>query len=171
MNILIKLIPAALFALLLVGCGETGTRPDGGAPVSGSGGAETSAANLQGGRDSSQFPTGDPNNPLGWKLIYFEYDRSEILPEYRNILLAHAKHLSSNPHISVTLEGHGDERGSREYNIALGERRANTVKRFLTAAGVPASQMMTISYGEERPNVLGTGEAAWSKNRRVELIY
>jgi peptidoglycan-associated lipoprotein len=173
MNQIIKLVSVALAVLLLAGCTGSGTRSDGGAPVSGSG-AETDAAarpttlTLS---DGTVVSLGNPNEPLKTRIIFFEFDRSDILPEYRYILDAHAKHLIENRQLSVTLEGNGDERGSREYNIALGERRANSVKHYLTAAGVPSSQIMTISYGEERPYVEGTGEYAWSKNRRVEIVY
>ena len=176
MKVLIKLVPAVVAALLLAGCGGTETRPDGGAPLSraGAGGAQTSAGTMGNTltlSDGTVVDLGNPNAPLDTKVIFFEYDRSDILPEYRNILAAHARHLASNRHVSVTLEGHGDERGSREYNIALGERRANSIKRYLTVGGVPASQIMTISYGEERPHLRGMGETAWSKNRRVEIVY
>ena len=150
--------------------------PRGPAPVAGEGGAQTNAVggaatNSLTLSDGTVVSLGNPNEPLKTKVIFFEYDRSDILPEYRAILAAHGAHLAANPHSSVTLEGHGDERGSREYNIALGERRANSIKRYLTAAGVPASQIMTISYGEERPYIDGAGEYAWSKNRRVEIVY
>lgn len=170
-----RLVPAVIGAMVLAGCSSTNTRTDGGAPVAGEG-AQTNAAGAAATQsltlsDGTVVSLGNPNEPLKTKVIFFEYDRSDILPEYRNILAAHGAHLAANPHSSVTLEGHGDERGSREYNIALGERRANSIKRYLTAAGVPASQIMTISYGEERPYIEGAGEYAWSKNRRVEIIY
>ena len=104
-------------------------------------------------------------------IIYFEYDRAEIKPEFVAIVTAHAKYLNANPNNKVRLEGHSDERGSREYNIGLGERRAQAVRRALMLQGVTESQITTVSYGEERPAVQGSDEAAYAKNRRVELVY
>ena len=85
--------------------------------------------------------------------------------------MAHGDYLAVNPAITVTVEGHTDERGSREYNIGLGERRANTIKRLLMAQGVLESQVVTVSYGEERPMDVMQSESAWSQNRRAELVY
>ena len=104
-------------------------------------------------------------------IIYFEYDRAEIKPEFVPIVTAHAKYLNANSANKVRLEGHSDERGSREYNIGLGERRAQAVRRALMLQGVTEAQITTVSYGEERPAVQGSDEAAYSKNRRVELVY
>jgi peptidoglycan-associated lipoprotein len=104
-------------------------------------------------------------------IVYFDYDRAEIKPEYVPIVAAHAKFLNGSPQRKVRLEGHSDERGSREYNIGLGERRAQAVRRALMLQGVNESQITTVSYGEERPAVQGGDEAAYAKNRRVELVY
>lgn len=105
------------------------------------------------------------------RLVYFDFDSSEIRPEFVSVLAAHAKTLSGNASIRVRLEGHSDERGSPEYNIGLGERRAQAVRRALLLQGVAESQLTTVSYGEERPAVAGQTEEAWAKNRRVELMY
>ena len=104
-------------------------------------------------------------------IIYFDYDRAEIKPEFVAIVTAHAKYLNANAGNKVRLEGHSDERGSREYNIGLGERRAQAVRRALMLQGVTEAQITTVSYGEERPAVQGSDEAAYAKNRRVELVY
>lgn len=104
-------------------------------------------------------------------IIYFDYDRAEIKPEFVAIVTAHAKYLNLNASNKVRLEGHSDERGSREYNIGLGERRAQAVRRALMLQGVTEAQITTVSYGEERPAVQGSDEAAYAKNRRVELVY
>lgn len=104
-------------------------------------------------------------------VIYFDYDRAEIRPEYVNVVAAHAKYLNANSTRQVRLEGHADERGSREYNIGLGERRAQAVRRALLLQGVTEAQITTVSYGEERPAVLGSDETAYAKNRRVEFVY
>jgi len=103
--------------------------------------------------------------------IYFEYDKAEIKSEYLPIIAAHAKYLAGNSGRKVRLEGHTDERGSREYNIGLGERRAQAVRRALMLQGVGEAQITTVSYGEERPAVQGSDEAAYAKNRRVEFTY
>ena len=113
----------------------------------------------------------DPNSPLSKRIIYFDYDSSEIKPGYRSVIEAHAQYLVAHPDVTLSLEGHADERGSREYNLALGERRAISVKEMMTVLGAAPSQIRTISYGEERPVDEGHDEAAWSQNRRVELVY
>ncbi len=101
-------------------------------------------------------------------VFYFEFDSALLTPEARSALLLHAENLKGSA-MSVRLEGHADERGSREYNMALGERRANAVRDFLVLQGVSRSQLETVSYGEERPAEMGSSEYSWSKNRRVEL--
>lgn len=103
--------------------------------------------------------------------FYFDFDTSEIKPEARDVLIAHAKFLAANPGQQVRLEGHGDERGTKEYNLALGERRANAVQRFLVVNGAGRGQIETVSYGEEKPAVMGSDASSWAQNRRVELIF
>lgn len=104
-------------------------------------------------------------------IVYFEYDRSEVSPQYVDILAGHARRLAQNPSVRLRLEGHADERGSREYNIGLGERRAQAVRRVLLLSGATAAQISTVSYGEERPAALGSSETDYQKNRRVELTW
>ena len=104
-------------------------------------------------------------------VFYFDFDTAEINPEARDVLVAHARYLANNPGRNVRLEGHADERGSKEYNLALGERRANAVKRFLIVNGASRGQIETVSYGEEKPAVMGSSESAWAQNRRVELVF
>jgi peptidoglycan-associated lipoprotein len=116
-------------------------------------------------------PLDDPSGPLYRKVVYFDYDTAEIQPEYTDLLRLHAGYLYQTPGASVTLEGHTDERGTRDYNLALGERRADAVQRFLVAEGVPTDSLTTLSYGEERPANPSHGEQAWAQNRRVELVY
>lgn len=103
--------------------------------------------------------------------FYFDFDTAEIKPEAREVLVAHARYLQANPDQDVRIEGHADERGSKEYNLALGERRANAVERFLIVNGASRGQTETVSYGEEKPAVMGSDESAWAQNRRVELIF
>lgn len=116
-------------------------------------------------------PLDNPNSPLVRKLVYFEFDKSVINDDDKATLNAHADYLITHSSARVRLEGHADERGTREYNVALGERRAAAVKRYLTLKGVAASQLEMVSYGEERPARLGHDETSWSLNRRVEIVY
>ena len=104
-------------------------------------------------------------------IVYFDFDSSEIRSEYVSVIAAHAGYLVKFPNARVRLEGHTDERGSREYNIGLGERRAQAVRRALMLQGVADAQITTVSYGEERPAVEGSDEAAHAQNRRVELVH
>ncbi len=108
---------------------------------------------------------------LGQTVIYFDFDSSAIRAEYSQSVAAHAANLVANSSTTIRLEGHTDERGSREYNIGLGERRAQAVRRALMLQGVRAEQITTVSYGEERPAVTGSDDEAWSMNRRVEIVY
>lgn len=104
-------------------------------------------------------------------VIYFDFDSSEVHPDDRVVVEANAQYLARDPGLEVVLEGHGDERGSREYNVALGERRANAVRDMLRLLGVADHQIRTVSFGEERPAVLGHEEDSWSRNRRVEFVH
>jgi peptidoglycan-associated lipoprotein len=113
----------------------------------------------------------DPNSPVAKRVVYFPLDSVEITSEDRDTITAHARLLSSNPDVSVVLEGHADERGTREYNLALGERRAKAVEQLLVLQGVGQNQIQVISFGEERPVALGHDEEAWRLNRRVEFLY
>ena len=125
----------------------------------------------QPGSEQTPSPLNDPDNILSNKTIYFDFDSDFLSEETRNILRAHAEYLSKNPNVSVILEGHCDERGSREYNLALGDRRSNSVNEFLEILGASEGQMENVSYGEEKPIELGHDESAWKRNRRVEIIY
>ncbi|MCP4335563.1 MAG: peptidoglycan-associated lipoprotein Pal [Gammaproteobacteria bacterium] len=112
-----------------------------------------------------------PEGALANRTIYFEYDSAKLTSESIAILETHGDFIAGNGEISVRLEGHADERGSREYNIALGDRRALSVRRVLLFQGASSDQVETVSYGEEKPVASGQNEEAWSMNRRVELIY
>ena len=116
-------------------------------------------------------PLDDPNSMLSQRIVYFDFDSSTVREDALPIIKAHADYLASNSGVNITLEGHCDERGTREYNIALGERRADAVRRLLIANGVSSNQIRPISYGEERPAMLGHNESAWSANRRAEFTY
>ncbi|RMD78487.1 MAG: peptidoglycan-associated lipoprotein Pal [Gammaproteobacteria bacterium] len=116
-------------------------------------------------------PLEDPHSLLSKRVIYFDFDSAAIKDEYKPIIEAHAAYLAQRPQVHVILEGHTDERGTREYNLALGERRAESVRKMLLLLGVSPEQVTTISYGEERPADPGHDEAAWAKNRRVVIVY
>ncbi|MEY3998035.1 MAG: peptidoglycan-associated lipoprotein Pal [Pseudomonadota bacterium] len=105
------------------------------------------------------------------KIVYFDYDSYIVKPEFQSLIEAHAQFLKSNSRAKLSLEGHTDERGGREYNLALGQKRADAVRQSLTLLGVSTSQVETVSFGEEKPAVQGTDEAAYSKNRRAEFFY
>ncbi len=147
------------------GSGESGTASMGG---EGSGATNPNASGGAGGDDEVAGPQA---GLLAKRTVYFDFDSSEIKGEGTDIVAAHAKYLAANPGARVRLEGHTDERGSREYNIGLGERRAQSVRRALLLQGAADAQISTVSYGEERPAVAGHDEAAWAKNRRVEIVY
>src|SRR5580692_11541089 len=132
-----------------------------------SGRALNGDASSQGANGVGDYTTG----PLAKKVIYFDFDKSEIKPEFADLVTAHARNLTAHPNLRIKLEGNTDQRGTREYNIGLGERRAQAVRRALMLQGVAESQLTTVSFGAERPAVEGDDEAAWAKNRRVELVY
>lgn len=113
----------------------------------------------------------DPDSPIGQRTVYFAFDSSELREEDMSIIEAHAEFLANHPDQRIRVEGHTDERGSPEYNLALGERRAIAVRRALVVNGVSEDQIRVISYGEENPAELGSSEDAWAKNRRGELVY
>ncbi len=178
-----KLIIMLLAALLMGGCSSMETSEEGpgeGAAVESRGGSEgegmdtgegASTQGVEGQGAWTGSPLDDPNSPLASRTVYFDYDSSDIRSDYLSVLRAHAQYLAANPSASLTLEGHADERGTREYNLALGEQRARRVKQFMMAEGVAAGQLNDLSYGEERPVDPGQGEGAWAQNRRVEIVY
>lgn len=175
----IRFVLVILLAVFLYGCESTEekqdevTIEDQGRSIDAES-AEADGAQAYGAEEeerSAMSELNDPNSPLSTRIIYFEYDSSEVQPEYRSVVEAHAAFLANHPDQSVTLEGHADERGSREYNLALGERRAESIKQQMTLLGASSSQIRTVSYGEERPAVDGHDDYAWSQNRRVEILY
>ena len=113
----------------------------------------------------------NPDSLLSERVIYFDLDSSQIKSQYQDIVAAHADYLAANDSARVTLEGHADERGSREYNLGLGERRGNSVSGAMSADGARGSQLEVVSYGEERPTCRESNESCWSENRRVEIVY
>jgi len=161
-------------ACALGACASKQTKPGEqagqGTANSGTEGAGAGNSNASGGGTDDEV-AGPQAGLLAKRTVYFDFDSSEIKGEGTDIVAAHAKYLAGNPATRVRLEGHTDERGSREYNIGLGERRAQAVRRALLLQGAADAQISTVSYGEERPAVPGHDEAAWAKNRRVEIVY
>jgi len=135
------------------------------------GGAGDAASAMAAGANPDDEAQGPQAGLLATRVVYFDFDSSEIKGAGTDVVAAHAKYLATHSGTRVRLEGHTDERGSREYNIGLGERRAQAVRRALLLQGATDAQISTVSYGEERPAVSGHDEAAWSKNRRVEIVY
>lgn len=180
-TIRVGLSVAAALMLMLQGCtGTGGTRP-GDVPVEdhsvgvtgGAPGAQTGTASMAAsfaGRPISEV-LNDPSTALSRRVFYFDFNSSELSAEDRQALSTHARFMAEFPNITLVLEGHADERGSREYNLALGERRAKAIERILNLEGVPVEQVQVISFGEERPVALGHDNEAWRLNRRVELLY
>ena len=170
---LLTLLITALFCACSTTSGGGGKREQASVEDRGATTTESAATTYGAGRESDYgiSELDDPQSPLSKRTIYFEYDSSEIQGQYRSVIEAHALYLAANPGVVLSLEGHADERGSREYNLALGERRAQAVKNQMTVLGASSAQIRTISYGEERPVDEGHDDYAWSQNRRVELVY
>ena len=165
-NVVLKFGMAALMSVMMVACQSNDTEDTTAATTTPAAAASTAAGN-SGGLSAAELER--QRQALAKKVFYFEFDRAELSAEDRDALVYHATDLKANPSKRIRLEGHADERGTREYNLALGERRAQAIERYLQVQGVSASQMETISYGEEMPVDTLTTEAAYSLNRRVEM--
>ncbi len=137
-----------------------------GGPGTGGGGA-TQVAPVQ--ADSAAGTSAGPANVS--RIVYFDYDSYVVKPEFQSLIEAHARFLRANPNRRVVLEGHTDERGGREYNLALGQRRSEAVRRALGLLGVPDNQVEAVSFGKEKPAVPGTDEDSFARNRRAEIAY
>ena len=116
-------------------------------------------------------PLKDPSNILSRRSIYFDYDQFVVKEEFKPVVSAHAKHLSQNRAMRMVVQGNTDERGSREYNLALGQKRADAVKQMMTLLGAQGSQIETVSFGEEKPRTQGSTEQAFAENRRADIVY
>jgi peptidoglycan-associated lipoprotein len=174
-NRIVAVVVVAL-TVILAGCGPKTVKPAASTPTESNAGAQTegaNAANAAGaGVAGNQDETAGPQaGLLATRIVYFDFDSAVIQGAGVDVVGAHAKYLAGNPTARVRLEGNTDERGSREYNIGLGDRRAQAVRRALLLQGVSEGQLTTVSYGEERPADPGHDEAAWAKNRRVEIVY
>jgi len=176
MNIMLnkKALAVAFSAVLFVGCSSTDTQEGGdGAAV------DVSGVDQNGGLTAEELAAQQAAEAAAKaeaalrdvRTFYFDFDKSDIKAESKDALMAHAKLLASSPNVKVEVEGHCDERGTTEYNMALGERRAKAVASFLVVNGASADQIETVSFGEERPAELGQTESAWAQNRRAVINY
>ena len=176
-----RILISAALAIVLAGCGSTDVKEEGApvesrkpdtvtappvtpapkTPTTGSIKTESVAVN----------PLKDPGNILSKRTVYFDYDSTVVKDEYKPLVTAHARYLTDNRGRRAVIQGNTDERGSREYNLALGQRRADSVKKIMMLLGASDNQIETVSFGEEKPVEMGSSEAAWSKNRRADIVY
>ncbi|WP_300619321.1 peptidoglycan-associated lipoprotein Pal [Dokdonella sp.] len=168
MNNTVRIAFAVLLVAGVAACAKKTVKPDNG-PAETTTQPTTTEPMDNGGRYTRDSL--DTDSCLRQRVVYFDLDKSEIKPEFQAQMSCHAAYLRQFPDARVTLEGNTDERGSREYNLGLGERRGNAVQGALSAAGASSSQLNVVSYGEERPVCRQHDESCWSKNRRVEIVY
>ena len=192
-----RLLLAAGCALVIAGCASsvkldegttapiddksaTGKPGAGAAGAAGAGAGATAGAAGAGSADSRQIaqvtapakdPLTDPASPLAKRSIYFDFDSFTVRDDFRPTIEAHARFLVTNPQRRVVVQGNADDRGSREYNLALGQKRAEAVRKALSALGVAENQVEAVSFGEEKPRATGADEASWAENRRADLVY
>ena len=172
------MLAAMALSLVLAGCGSDVKLDQPAEGSSTAAGAGAGGAQGQGAGQSSvtqvqaDASAADKAGPVGVaKVIYFDYDSYTVKPDYQSVVDQHARFLQSRPNARLVLEGNTDQRGSREYNLALGQKRAEAVRRALTLVGANDSQIEAVSFGKEKPAVEGTSEEAYAKNRRVEFRY
>ena len=182
-----KFFVAAIAAVFLAGCASQETQPEapiddkgaatasaGGATTSGVGGSGVGGTTASGGAvgaGAGGSPLRDPANILSKRSVYFDYDSFVVKDEFRPLVEAHARYLVANRGTRMIIQGNTDERGSREYNIALGQKRADAVKRTMTLLGAQEAQIESVSYGKEKPKNPGHDESAWAENRRADIVY
>ncbi len=167
-----KVVSTAFLVASLMVFAACGTKPkETTAPPPTQNTADTSGVDNANATVDNTESAGPSGELLSKRIVYFDFDKSDIRADSQSVVAAHAAYLAKNPSQKVRLEGHADERGSREYNIGLGERRAQAVRRALLLQGVAEAQLSTVSYGEERPAVAGSDEQAYALNRRVEIVY
>ena len=164
-----KLLLSALMASMLAACASHPAKEEAKpAPVVEKAPAKTGGASTA---PVAVNPLNDPNNILSHRSVYYDFDKSIVKDEYKPMIKAHSQYLEAHASARVQLQGNCDERGSREYNLALGQRRADSVKQLMEAAGVSSGQISTVSYGSEKPRAQGHNEEAWAQNRRTDIVY
>ena len=168
----------AVFAFVLAGCSSVNLDEQKPAPI-----VDASAGKSTTGPDPRAVapvdaqaargldPFNDPNSPLFKKSVYFDFDSFVVKSEYQPVVEAHGKYLASTKNRRIVVEGHTDERGGREYNLALGQKRAEAVKQRLMLLGATDAQIETVSFGKEKPKAVGSNEEAWAQNRRADIVY
>ncbi|AKH36769.1 MULTISPECIES: peptidoglycan-associated lipoprotein Pal [Nitrosomonas] len=170
-----KKILSVLIICLLSACASKTTQPTSeleDRTMGGGGmGAGAQEGMRAGGGGFGMDPLRDPSNILSQRSIYFDFDNYTIKNEYRDLVLAHARYLRDNSNSKVLIQGNTDERGSREYNLALGQRRADSVKNAMLLSGARDHQIESVSLGEEKPRAAGRDESAWTENRRADILY
>lgn len=168
MNSTSRLLLVAVASLALVACAKKVKE----SPDTGSSGGDSGASTSPYDGTGKFQPVDLDSHPcLRQRTVYFDFDQDVLKPEFQAIVACHAKYLQDRPESRMTLEGNADERGTREYNLGLGERRGNAVSSAIQGNGGSASQVTVVSYGEERPTCLDSSEDCWAKNRRVEIVY
>ncbi|MEO8487306.1 MAG: peptidoglycan-associated lipoprotein Pal [Betaproteobacteria bacterium] len=187
---MIRIIAAAAFVALLAGCQSTpstqgaapvedrtassSTTPGAGASTSGagsSGAAGSAQGSARPGGSVAGNPLRDPSSPLSKRVVLFDFDSFVVRDEYRSMIESHGRYLAGNRNARMTIQGNTDERGSREYNIALGQKRADAVRRMMTLLGAQEAQVETVSFGKEKPRNPGHDEGSWAENRRDDILY
>jgi peptidoglycan-associated lipoprotein len=171
-----KIVFSAMLISLLVGCSSQSTKETTKAPIE-----ETTAAKKPAEQPAESKPMAvptvsgnpltDPNNILSKRSIYYDFDKSIIKDEYMPLVKAHAGYLVDHRGAQITVQGNCDERGSREYNLALGQRRAEGVKKAMVIVGASSSQIETVSFGKEKPRCTEHSESCWAKDRRSDIVY
>lgn len=156
-------------AILLAACSST--KLDDKAPVEDRTGSSAADPRSVGTVNTSGDPLNDPQGVLAKRSVYFDYDSYIVKPEFQQVVENHAKFLQSNRSRKIIIQGNTDDRGGAEYNLALGQKRAEAVRKSLSLLGVPESQMEAVSLGKEKPKALGSDEAAWAENRRADIVY
>ena len=172
-----KLILSMILLGLMIGCTSTPEKPSSKAAVEDrSVGQNTPSTSSVDTKSVTQAPVKgnpltDPNNILSKRSVYFDLDSSAVKDEYQSLIEAHAKYLRDHGDTKVTIQGNTDERGSREYNISLAQRRADSVKKVMSVLGISEKQIETVSLGEEKPKASGHDEESWAQNRRADIVY
>lgn len=172
-----KIVLSAILLSLLAACSSNEVKEQDKAPVVGSTPSATSTTPSTTGTTTGTVtgspisPLKDPNNILSKRSVFFDFDKYDIKDEFKPMVQAHAKYLSSNPGAAIIVQGNCDEQGSREYNTALGQRRAEAVRKMLNVLGVSDKQIETVSFGEEKPRALCHDESCWKENRRSDIVY
>lgn len=165
----------AILCALLAACASTSEQSPAGVedrkPGTEARGVEAGGPSGVGLTDAQRAALTDPSSPLSKRSIFYDYDKYDVKAEYRPLVEAHGKFLRENPGMKVLIQGNTDERGSREYNIALGQRRSDGVKRMLLLLGAREDQVESVSLGEEKPRAVGSSEDAWAQNRRSDILY